>query len=134
MRFYFLILPSFMVLLSAEPLLAHESCNQIEVAPGGEETISLLLPDVAQNLQPRLTGRDAGESKPVDKWGTCPTAAPYGACAPAAHATLTTVATRKIYDPGDGMQLLGFRMKNAAGAPTRTVRLCVRYDGGSQNE
>jgi hypothetical protein len=128
MRPCLLILPSFVVLLLAAPVPAAESCNQIEVTPGGEATISVLLPDIARNLRPRLTDRDASESKPVDPWGTCPTAEPYGPCAPAAHATLTTGTTRKIFDPGDGMQLLGFRMRNAAGAPTRTLRLCVQYE------
>jgi hypothetical protein len=108
-----------------QSVLAAESCNQIEVAPGSEGTVSLLLPDVARNLRPRLTARDARDSKPVDSWGACPTAAPYGGCA--AHDDIATVTTRTIFDPGDGMQLLGFRMKNGAKAATRDVRLCVQY-------
>lgn len=104
---------------------ATESCNQVEVAPGSEASVSVLLPDTAQSPQPRLTARNATESKPVDAWGPCPTADPYGPCA---STGLATVTARKVFDPGDGMQLIGFRMKNAAGAPARTVRLCVHYE------
>src|SRR5262245_64735458 len=97
MRLRFLILlSSFVVLSMVRPTGAAESCNQTDVAPGSEATVSVLLPDVAQNLQPRLTARDASESKPVDPWGPCPIAEPFGPCTPAPHATLTTVTTRKI--------------------------------------
>ena len=81
---------------------------------------------------PRLTARDTRESKPVDPWGPCPTTAPFGACTPAAHAGIATLTSNTIFDPGDGMQLIGFQVKNAAGGPTRTVRLCVQYDSASK--
>ncbi|HXJ36768.1 MAG TPA: hypothetical protein VMS22_22255 [Candidatus Eisenbacteria bacterium] len=106
---------------------AAESCNQVAITPGTEATVSVLLPDVASGLQTRLQVRDARASKPVDPWGGCPTTQPYGTCSPATHADASTVATSKIYDPGDGMQLIGYRMKNAAAAMTRDPRLCVQY-------
>jgi len=124
---FLILLWTMVIVVCARPSRAGESCNQTDVAAGGAVTISVLLPDVAQNLQPRLTARDAGASKPVDPSGPCPTAAPYGPCTPAAHANLATVTMSKVLDPDDGMQLVGFQMKNAAGAPARTVRLCVQY-------
>jgi hypothetical protein len=124
----FLNLLSIAALLSyARAARAAESCNQVDVAPGSQATVSVLLPDTAQGVQTKLTVRDAGTTKPVDPWGPCPTATPYGACTPAAHAGIATVTSSKIFDPGDGMQLIGFQMKNAASGPTRTVRLCVQY-------
>jgi hypothetical protein len=104
--------------------LAAESCNQIELAPGSEATVSVLLADVAKDLQPRLTIRNARASGPADSWGTCPTTAPYGACTPVAD--VATVGTNKIVDPADGMQLIAFRLKNASQATKRDVRLCIR--------
>ena len=104
-----------------------ESCNQIELAPGGEAMVSVLLPDTAVDFQPQLMARDARDSRPVDAWGACPTTEPYGACAPAAHGDVVTVDVRRVVDPGDGKQLLGFHMKNGAGAPKRDVRLCVQH-------
>jgi hypothetical protein len=117
----------FATLAGTRSILAAESCNQTEIAPGSEGSVSVLLPDIANNLRPRLTARDARASKPVDPWGACPTTEPYGPCTPAGHGNIATVATSKIFDPGDGMQLIGFRLKNAAGAVTRDVRLCVQY-------
>lgn len=116
------------LVLSCGPVArAAESCNQIELPPDSEATVSVLLPDVADDLQPRLTVRTARESAPVDAWGPCPTAEPYGACSPAAHGDVRTVGARKIMDPGDGMRLIGFRLKNGGGGPRSDVRLCVRY-------
>ena len=133
MRLRFLILPSaFAIFLCARSVRAAESCNQVDVTAGSTATVSVLLPDTAQNLQPRLTARDTRESKPVDPWGPCPTTAPFGACTPAAHAGIATLTNNTIFDPGDGMQLIGFQVKNAAGGPTRTVRLCVQYDSASK--
>lgn len=106
---------------------APESCNQIELAPDSEALVSVLLPDIADDLRPQLTVRNARDSGPIDPWGACPTAEPYGACTPAAHGDVATVDARRIVDPGDGKRLLGFRMKNGANAPKRDVRLCVRY-------
>jgi hypothetical protein len=104
--------------------LSAESCNQIELTPGSEATVSVLLPDNAKDLQPRLTVRNARASGPIDSWGTCPTTAPYGACIPVAD--VATVSTNKIVDPADGMQLIAFRLKNGSQATKRDVRLCVR--------
>jgi len=104
--------------------LAAESCNQIELAPGSEATVSVLLPDNATNIQPRLSVRNARAAGPVDSWGTCPTTAPYGACTPVAD--VATVSTNKIVDPADGMQLIAFRLKNGSQATKRDVRLCIR--------
>ena len=105
-------------------VLAAESCNQIELTPGSEATVSVLLPDNALNLQPRLSVRNARASAPADSWGTGPTTAPYGACTPVAD--VATVSTNKIVDPADGMQLIEFRLKNGSQATKRDVRLCVR--------
>jgi hypothetical protein len=127
-RLRFLILGSVFAILScARAVLAAQSCNQIDVVAGSTATVSVLLPDTAQNVQSQVTARDTGESKPVDPWGPCPTTAPFGACTPATHAGIQTLTSNTILDPGDGMQLIGFQVKNAAGGPTRTVRLCVQY-------
>jgi len=104
--------------------LSAESCNQIELTPGSEATVSVLLPDNAKDLQPRLSVRNVRAAGPVDSWGTCPTTTPYGACTPAAD--VATVSTNKIVDPADGMQLIEFRLKNGSQATKRDVRLCVR--------
>ena len=107
--------------------LAMEGCNQVELAPGSEGTVSVLLPDIANNLRPRLTVRDTHESAPVDAWTACPITEPWGACAPPTHADVATVGTRKVNDPADGMQLVAFRLKNGSASVKRDVRLCVQY-------
>jgi hypothetical protein len=112
------------VLLPTGTALALESCNQVEVAPGHETTVSLLLPDIASDLRPELTVRDAHESASGNGWAACPTTQPYGACT---HADVATVGTRKIVDPGDGKQLIAFRLRNRSASAKRDVRLCVQY-------
>jgi hypothetical protein len=32
-----------------------------------------------------------------------------------------------VVDPADGMQLIGFRLKNGSASVKRNVRLCVQY-------
>jgi hypothetical protein len=112
------------LILRTGPALALESCNQVEVAPGREATVSLLLPDIASDLRPELTVRDAHESASGDAWAACPTTRPYGACT---HADVATIGTRKIVDPGDGKQLIAFRLRNRSASAKRDVRLCVQY-------
>src|SRR4029453_12343454 len=80
--------------------LSAEGCNQIELAPGSEATVSVLLPDNAKDLQPRLSVRNAHAAGPVDSWGTCPTTTPYGACTPVAD--VAPVSTNKNVDPDAG--------------------------------
>jgi len=121
------ILAGIVILPCTGAALAVESCNQVEVAPGSEATISLLLPDVANDLEARLRVRDTHESPPVDAWTVCPVAAPYGTCASPAHADISTISTRRVVDAGDGMQLVAFRLKNGSKSLKRDVRLCVQY-------
>jgi hypothetical protein len=121
------ILAGIVILPCTGAALAMESCNQVEVAPGSEATISLLLPDVANDLQARLRVRDTHESAPVDAWTVCPVTAPYGTCASPAHADIAAISTRRVVDPGDGMQLVAFRLKNGSKSLKRDVRLCVQY-------
>jgi hypothetical protein len=106
--------------------LAAQSCNQVEVAPKSEVSVSVLLPDTASGLQTQLRVRNAHTSGPVDGWTVCPTAEPYGACA-GAHADVSTLGTSKTIDPDDGMQLVAFRLKNGSASAKRDVRLCVQY-------
>jgi hypothetical protein len=71
------------VCLSWTPVaLSAESCSQIELTPGSEATVSVLLPDTAKDLQPRLSVRNVRAAGPVDSWGTCPTTTPYGPAHP----------------------------------------------------
>jgi len=121
------ILAGIAILACTGAALAMESCNQVDVAPRSDATISLLLPDVANDLQARLKVRDTHESGPVDAWTTCPIAAPYGTCASPAHADISTITTRRVVDPADGMQLIAFRLKNGSASLKRDVRLCVQY-------
>lgn len=111
------------VLTSAGHALAAQGCNQLQLAAGEQASVSVLLPDVATDLQPTLSARNAGG----DKWGACPTTGPFGPCA--GHADVTVVDSKKILDPDDGMQLIGFKLKNGSSS-TRDVRLCVKYSGG----
>ena len=117
------------IFVCARGALAAQTCNQIELAPSSESSVSLLLPATAIDLKPTVMVRNARDSGAADAWGPCPTTAPFGACAPAVHADVTTVAPRKVLDPDDGMQLLAFQMKNASKSTKRDVRLCVQYGG-----
>ena len=107
--------------------LALQGCNQVEIAPRSEATVSVLLPDPATDPRPQLTVRNAHKAGPVDNWTACPITKPYGACAPPTHADVATVGTRWVVDPGDGMQLIAFRLKNGSASVKRDVRLCVQY-------